>query len=1174
MIVKTGDSVQKQPVTEVDRLMAVYQKEPGLHRRILQIMALLYTTESKMDFFNGLSRAQFRGLDKKLLGLSHFNFILNHLKRKQLLTSHYHCHPMLVQPLTREVLSQDPVAHDHLSLLQQGFGYQEQYEFSSFTSLRNYRVIHIAAHLNHPSVFLMTDLIRPNHCRKFLNDILSVFYRYPLDPEWVASRHPVIQLYLLCVKLSGFYSPIDASPPDINQWIGFIQHYACVEMALQHRLDHIPLFMNHLLQLTLVFGKCSDLDHGVALLPNQPHYYRYETQGALALLKGDKINAIQSYESARKQFKSLGDKSEWFRNNLHGLFYVLALLFPPVSPDDLKKVAAVIDSFKKIRTTEVIPAILGALLDLKRHHRETAALRLREAQKVIQRSPTVLPLLEVFIDWATVLLKPEKISELMPAYQKKFRRYHDVAHAIAAQFYAELIQLQNPSDPEAQYFLNDLSAEHCFRWMTLLPLQQPWEYAINELHHLLTGPVKAPGQPAAPTRRLVWLIDPATQQIEIAEQSLRKNGAWSSGKPVSLKRLYHLDPHLDYLTPYDHAALGGLRQETYGWYDHEDFFWDKRQTVHGLIGHPLVFHRENRDIPLELVKGMIELQVEKTEQGYHFALSKYSTESKVFLEQDTLNRYRVVDCSEETVAICKILSEKGMTVPFQAKEKVIDIICHARNSIHIQSDVADDDLPVITGDATPHVHLFPLQEGIKINFWIRPLSEQGAYYRAAQGQRSLIVAIPPAEGEDKANRGGRKKVVRDFARETLNRDALLQSCQTLTEGNEKTDEWIIPALEESLECLLELEEYQKNHPLVIEWPKGQTFKVKKTLSAQNLSLSIHGSPYWFEYAGEVAIDQGQVLDIKKLLELLSQSQGRFVPLAPGEFVALTEKFKRQLEDLRMLSDEDKIYHLSASGLRGLAEEAGAVKADPAWTAHLKKLAAMEKHQPVIPSTLQAELRDYQRDGFAYLSRLAHWEIGACLADDMGLGKTVQAIALLLTHAPAGPCLVVAPTSVCFVWLEELAKFSPTLAPHTLYNANDREALIDSLGQRDILICSYSLLHQAGESLIQKSWQMIILDEAQAIKNPETKRWKYATQLNSSRRIALTGTPIENHLGELWSIFRFLNPGLLGSLTFFQQRFSGPIEKYQDPARQASPEKCRIALYPASHQIRGVIRIAP
>ena len=165
---------------------------------------------------------------------------------------------------------------------------------------------------------------------------------------------------------------------------------------------------------------------------------------------------------------------------------------------------------------------------------------------------------------------------------------------------------------------------------------------------------------------------------------------------------------------------------------------------------------------------------------------------------------------------------------------------------------------------------------------------------------------------------------------------------------------------------------------------------------------------------------------------------------------------------------------------------------------------------------------------------------------MGLGKTIQAIALLLSHAQKGPCLVIAPTSVCFVWLEELAKFAPTLVPHTLYNANDRKTLIDSLGKMDILICSYGLLHQAGDLLLDKSWQMIILDEAQAIKNSDTKRWKYATQLNSKCRIALTGTPIENHLGELWSIFRFLNPGLLGSLAFFQQRFSGPIEKYNDP----------------------------
>ena len=121
MIVKTVDGVQKQSVTEADKLLAIYQKEPWLHRRILQIMAVLYTIESKMDFFNGLSRVKLWGADKKLLGLSNFNFILNHLKRKQLLTPNYHCHPMMVQPITRDAMSQDTIAADHLSLLDTSF---------------------------------------------------------------------------------------------------------------------------------------------------------------------------------------------------------------------------------------------------------------------------------------------------------------------------------------------------------------------------------------------------------------------------------------------------------------------------------------------------------------------------------------------------------------------------------------------------------------------------------------------------------------------------------------------------------------------------------------------------------------------------------------------------------------------------------------------------------------------------------------------------------------------------------------------------------------------------------------------------------------------------------------------------------------------------------------------
>jgi SNF2 family DNA or RNA helicase len=197
--------------------------------------------------------------------------------------------------------------------------------------------------------------------------------------------------------------------------------------------------------------------------------------------------------------------------------------------------------------------------------------------------------------------------------------------------------------------------------------------------------------------------------------------------------------------------------------------------------------------------------------------------------------------------------------------------------------------------------------------------------------------------------------------------------------------------------------------------------------------------------------------------------------------------------------------------------------------------------------LQAELRDYQVEGFVWLARLARWGAGACLADDMGLGKTVQAIAVMLDRAAEGPTLVVAPTSVCPNWESEIARFAPTLTTHRLSAASDRAGLIAGLGARDVLICSYTLLHLAAEALAARSWQMVVLDEAQAIKNAETKRAQASLGLQTGFRLALTGTPVENYLDELWSLFHFINPGLLGSREGFQKRFATPIERDRDPA---------------------------
>ncbi len=200
---------------------------------------------------------------------------------------------------------------------------------------------------------------------------------------------------------------------------------------------------------------------------------------------------------------------------------------------------------------------------------------------------------------------------------------------------------------------------------------------------------------------------------------------------------------------------------------------------------------------------------------------------------------------------------------------------------------------------------------------------------------------------------------------------------------------------------------------------------------------------------------------------------------------------------------------------------------------------------------QGQLRPYQGRGVGWLAFLEKWGLGACLADDMGLGKTPQLIAFLL-HLKAEemlnkPTLVVCPTSVLNNWERELKKFAPTLS--TLIHHGDKrkkgKPFAKEVKSKHLVITSYSLVYRDAKSFEAVDWKGVVLDEAQNIKNPQAKQSQQVRQLTSEFRVALTGTPVENRLSELWSILDFLNPGFLGTRQFFQRRFATPIEKYGD-----------------------------
>ncbi len=205
-----------------------------------------------------------------------------------------------------------------------------------------------------------------------------------------------------------------------------------------------------------------------------------------------------------------------------------------------------------------------------------------------------------------------------------------------------------------------------------------------------------------------------------------------------------------------------------------------------------------------------------------------------------------------------------------------------------------------------------------------------------------------------------------------------------------------------------------------------------------------------------------------------------------------------------------------------------------------------------PKGLTVKLRNYQHEGLRWLKFLQENQFGGILADDMGLGKTVQTLAHILLTKEKGllnkPILIIAPTSVVFNWLKEIEKFTPSLKA-LLLHGNDRKKLINTYHEYDIILITYPLVLRDSEKLAKIEFYLIVLDEAQYIKNAQAKVTQAIADLKSEHRLCLTGTPMENHLGELWSLFHFLMPGFLGSKKQFQEFYRTPIEKDHDSDRQ-------------------------
>lgn len=316
------------------------------------------------------------------------------------------------------------------------------------------------------------------------------------------------------------------------------------------------------------------------------------------------------------------------------------------------------------------------------------------------------------------------------------------------------------------------------------------------------------------------------------------------------------------------------------------------------------------------------------------------------------------------------------------------------------------------------------------------------------------------------------------------------------------------------------------------------------------SLSVSSGVDWFELHGSLNFGEDLEVKLPQLLSALRRGQ-KVIALGDGSFGVLPQEWLQQYGLLASfgVAEEDHLrFQRTQTGvLDALLAARPEITCDETFARVRKEWQNFDGIKPVAaPRGFVGQLRDYQREGLGWFKFLQRFKFGGCLADDMGLGKTVQVLALLESrrNGESRPSLVVVPRSLIFNWQQEAARFTPRLRVLT-HTGSERIKGHAHFKDYDLILTTYGTLRRDVIHFNDVEFDFVILDEAQAIKNAGTETAKAARLLKSRQRLALSGTPIENHLGELWSLFEFLNPGMLGSASVFQFSTNGTQKPDED-----------------------------
>lgn len=668
----------------------------------------------------------------------------------------------------------------------------------------------------------------------------------------------------------------------------------------------------------------------------------------------------------------------------------------------------------------------------------------------------------------------------------------------------------------------------------------PWEHMVEQLEALADRLAPHTSGAAAAAPAIHWDIVGLGETPTVAPRLVRSPRS-TQGRALSIADL--VGAHVELTDEHDAAVarawmLGAQRSERgQAAVPTRRHAGPDEAALVALVGHPRVRGADGRR--LVVMRGTPRVVVDGDGRGARMFVEPAGLRVRaVAVEWDGPNTLLVYRTDDPTEAVLTALeSTPDGQLPAAALQRLLPVLPRLAGKMSLQArgalDLRGENVTTRT-DLEIDLHWHSPMLRLIVGCW--PLGRHGPRCTPGEGTVEVVAHIP----------GGLRTSTRDLAAERLALEALHLACPRLERLDTSEDGALLAyGLEPSCWVLGELTRAAAAGAVTLAWPRGQPLRLSREYEAADFNITVRREKgHWLRLEADLQVDEGEVVSWR-LLATDDAGGRQFVQLHDGEVLRLSQSLRRKLDALQRLrasrgartdgdGDALEVPEVVLPALEGiLGEEGGLSFSDDLAPRRLEIEAALAK-RPRTPRGLRGTLRAYQREGFAWMSRLARAGLGGVLADDMGLGKTVQTLALLLERKKQGAALVVCPTSVVANWCAEAQRFAPSLTVldvGTLPRA-DRLPTLRGLGPGAVAVMSYGLLTRLGGDPVTVA--TLVLDEAHALKNAASARTQAASSIVAEVRFGLTGTPIENDLGELWSVLNSCVRGLLGDEDVFRR----------------------------------------